>query len=169
MSAYRFAASISMTIALATFLLLGAVAAPARAASAADLHGTWRLVVQPVDCATSVPAGPSFASLLSFGDDGTLVGTTRNGAFQPGQRTSDFGTWSQTGRRTFKAVSEAFILFDSTPNPPVPTFKRGTHRITQAITIQGDRFRSVAVSDLFDSSDVLLMSLCAQATGTRLE
>jgi hypothetical protein len=132
-----------------------------------DLRGTWRVQVQPVSCSTATPAGPAFSALLTFGD-GTVSGTTLNGAFQAGQRTSDFGTWAPTGRRSYEVVSEAFILFDSTPNPPLPSFHRGTHRITQSIRLAHDRFTGVAVSDFFDPAGTLLMTLCAQAVGKRM-
>lgn len=158
------------TMLAAAMLLGGALGAAADSSPATrpDLTGTWRVVVTPVSCATGTPAGPPFRSLLTFGN-GTMTGTTLNGAFQPGQRTSDFGVWQRTGNRTFEAVSEAFILFDSTPNPPLPAFVRGTQRLVQAIRLQGSSFTSVAVSTFHDVAGNLVSTVCANATATRLE
>jgi hypothetical protein len=130
------------------------------------LEGTWRVQVTPYDCATGRVEQP-FAALLSFARGGTLSGTSTGAAFQPGQRTSDYGTWGRVDAHTYKAVSDAFILFTSAPNPPVPGFQRGTQRITQTIKVNDDQFTSVASSQFFDVTGKLVMTHCATATGQR--
>jgi hypothetical protein len=153
--------------ALALSCILG-FSAPRLAAQSEDsakgLQGTWRVQINLINCSTGTDIGPSFSSLLAFAEGGTLTGTTRNPAFQPGQRTSDFGTWSKTGRRTYSADSEAFLLFTST-NPPI--FQSGTQRITQRITLDGDTFDSVAITRFYGTDGTLLLSGCAHAVATR--
>jgi hypothetical protein len=74
------------------------------------LKGTWLVEVQLRICATQAPLGAPFYALLTFAGGGTMTGTTSSPQFAPGQRTGDFGVWSYCGRRTFSAVSEAFVL-----------------------------------------------------------
>jgi hypothetical protein len=132
------------------------------------LTGTWLVQVQQRICATQAPLGDAFYSLLTFASGGTMSGTTSAPAFAPGQRTGDFGVWSYGGRRTFSAVSEAFLLADSTSTPP--GLKRGLQRIAQTITSpedDPDTFSSVAKVEFFDTNGRLLRSGCATAAGQR--
>ena len=137
-------------------------------AAPADITGTWRIQVTPVSCDTGAPAAPPFRAMLAFGAGGTLTGTTLNPLFQPGQRSGDFGSWSRSGSRTFSAVSEAFVLFDSAAAPPAPAVHRGVQRLTQSIRVQGDTLTSTAVSDFLDAQGNVVASVCAHAQGTRM-
>jgi hypothetical protein len=126
-----------------------------------------------VDCTTGA-ARPPFHSLLTFGSDGTLTGTTNNATFKPGQRTSDYGVWYRTQGTTFHAASEAFILFSSAASaaPPAPAFARGVQRITQDIDIDPrspDVFTSQASVEFFDDAGNTVMTGCATATGARFQ
>jgi hypothetical protein len=132
------------------------------------LEGTWRVEVTTADCQTGTP-GLRFDALLSFARGGTLSGTTANPVFRPGQRTSDYGVWRKTGDHTYRAVSEAFILFDSPAAPPAPPLARGVQRITQAIDVAGDTFDSRAAVRFFDVNGQVLGTLCASATGERMQ
>ena len=137
------------------------------------LTGTWRVTVMLVDCTTGA-ARPPFHSLLTFGSDGTLTGTTNNAAFKPGQRSADHGIWQRTVGTSFHASSEALILFSSAASmtPPAPAFTRGVQRITQDIEIDPrspDVFTATASVEFFDESGTLLMTGCATATGARFE
>lgn len=160
--------------AVAVMLVLGSVGTASATQddqnSGNALHGTWLVQVQQRICATQAPLGAPFFAFLTFATGGTMTGTTSAPLFAPGQRTGDFGVWSHSGRRTFSAVSEAFILADSVATPP--GLKRGLQRIAQTITIQKDnpdRFDSVAAVEFFDTNSALLISGCATATGKRFE
>jgi len=107
--------------------------------------------------------GPSFSSLLSFHEGGTMSGTTANPAFAAGQRTSDYGVWSFNGDHTYAAASEAFIIF------PAGMFVKGTQRLVQAISVDRDEFTSAATVQFFDANNVPVVSGCAVATGQRFE
>jgi hypothetical protein len=132
--------------------------------SGAGLQGTWRVQINVISCTTGANLGPSFSSFLAFARGGTLTGTTRNPSFQPGQRTGDFGVWSQTEDGTYSADSEAFILFPSTS---APFFQSGTQKISQYIRLSGDTFDSAALTRFYSTDGTLLLSGCAQAVGTR--
>jgi hypothetical protein len=161
-------------VALAAAVVAAVLLAPAAGAQESGekaqrgLQGSWRVEVTLVDCASGTPAGPPFRSMLSFGD-GTLLGTTLSAAYAPGQRSPDFGNWRATGGNRYVAMSEAFILYDTTAPPPAPQLQRGVQRLTQAITLGKNTFTSLATTDFFDVNGARVSSGCARAVGTRLK
>ncbi len=164
----------SAVAAIAGMLVLGsagkALAADEVKPASRALTGTWLVQVQQRICATQEPLGDAFYALLTFASGGTMSGTTSAPIFEPGQRTGDFGVWSYSGRRTFSAVTEAFLLANSASTPP--GLKRGLQRIAQTITIPEDdpnTFDSAANVEFFDTNGQLLISGCATATGQRFE
>lgn len=152
----------------------GALALGAMVTSTAQAHdgnsvlpGTWRVAVTTYNCDTLV-ASPAFTSYLTFGVDGTLVETTGNQLFQPGQRSSGHGFWERNGRHHYRAVSEAFIQFSTAP--PLPALARGSQRIDQGIqVINRNHFESDATVTFFDTAGAVLITGCARAEGERLE
>ncbi len=137
------------------------------------LVGTWRVTVQLYDCATEAPIGPTFASLLTFNEGGTMAGSTTNPGFAIAQRGPDQGIWKRTGRGTFNAQSVAFVYFTTPPNLPFnPGFEAGTQTLTQVIEFdQGsnDEFKSDATTEFFDINGVSYRQGCASAVAQRLE
>ncbi len=129
------------------------------------LQGTWRVQVNPRNCQTGAPI-PSFAVLLSFARGGTLTEVMNAQAFLPGQRTTGLGVWSHTHDNAYKAVWDAFILFDS---PPPAPFKRGVQRIMWDFEVDGDQMTFAASSQFFDTNGNPLFMTCASGTGTRFE
>jgi hypothetical protein len=153
-----------LAAAVLALLLVFTVTANAQSTHSANgLSGTWRVQVTLQNCATGAPLGPAFQSLLAFHDGGTMSGTTANPAFAAGQRSSDFGVWDFQGNQTYTAVSEAYILFNGVP------FQRGTQRISQTITVDGDSFSSIAVVQFFDANRTQYLAACAVATATRFQ
>jgi len=136
---------------------------------AAKLEGTWHVSVSLHSCDSNT-AMPPFQSLLTFARGGTLTGTTSSPSFLPGQRSSDHGIWSPAGGHAFRAVEEAFILFDSPSRPNRPAFRTGTQRISQIIELKNDdEFTSSATTIYFDSNRTMLTTGCAEAVGRRLK
>ena len=133
-----------------------------------NLVGTWRMQVTTFNCVSGMKA-PPFKSMLSFASGGTLTETTASPAFQPGQRSVGLGIWNDSGKNTFQAVSEAYILFSTPANPPAPGLMRGTQRITQTIQVNGDQLTSNATIQFFDESGKELVKGCASATGERIK
>jgi hypothetical protein len=141
---------------------------PSEARTAA-LVGTWRVQVTTYNCAT-LAENPPFSSYLTFGEHGTLVESTANPAFVAGQRSSGHGFWERESRGSWRAVSEAFLLFGSTAHGPFPGFAPGSQRLEQRIELTGpDTFASEATVKFLGADGTLLVSGCAWAVGTRLE
>jgi hypothetical protein len=137
------------------------------------LVGTWRVTTTPYNC-ISGQEFPQFArpSLLTFGAAGTLVEGSANPDFQPGQRSSGHGSWERTGRLSFNAVFEAFILFTSVVTPPAtPRYVRGTQRLDHGIEMEdADHWSSYASVAFFDVAGTSVPpSGCAKATAERLQ
>lgn len=139
----------------------------ALAAANPRIEGTWRVTVTQKVCATGAPIGLPFQSLTTFASGGTLSGTTASTSYQPGQRSNDFGVWSQTDSHDYSAVSEAFIIFSA------GFFTQGSQIISQSIRLTngGNGFDDVASVQFYDvNGNPLLPSPgCATAIGTRLQ
>jgi hypothetical protein len=125
--------------------------------------------LNPRNCQTGGPGAPPFSLLLSFHRGGTLTEVMNAQAFLPGQRTTGLGVWSHTQGNVYKAVWEAFLLFDTPPNVPGFPFKRGVQRLMQDYEVDGDQLTIEASSQFFDTNGNLLAVTCASGTGTRFE
>jgi hypothetical protein len=176
------------TVAAGLALLATAAVTPAIAAAknakgtdgvgAKALVGTWRVSVTTYRNCDPLQPNPSFDSLLTFGEDGSLIETTSSAQFQAGQRSIGHGRWERTGPGAFRAVSEAFIQFATTsslpPPPPGPALQRGRQRIDQGIEMTSrDTFESDASVFFFgntsDNGVAPYFSGCAKASGVRFE
>jgi hypothetical protein len=133
-----------------------------------ELVGTWRMKITPYDCATGAER-PTFRSMLSFEEGGTLTEAALSPAFQPGQRGPGHGIWNATGDHTYNVVFEAFILFTTEPNPPAPGFQMGVQRVTTTIEVNGDQSSGPASVEFFDVGGNLVSSACTKAVGERME
>jgi len=139
--------------------------AAARSNREGRLQGTWRVQLNPRNCQTGAPI-PSFAVLLSFARGGTLTEVMNAQVLLPGQRTTGLGVWSHTHDNAYKAVWDAFILFDS------PVFKRGVQRLMWDFEVDGDQITIAATSQFLDPDGnpfIPPINTCASGTGTRFE
>lgn len=129
------------------------------------LQGTWWVQLTQYDCANPDITRPPFVSLLAFARGGTMSETTANAAFQPGQRSSGYGTWKQTSDGSYSSSDLAFILFTG------GLFTQGTQRIDHSIALadDGSQFSDVAIVQFFDIHGTLLVQGCARAVGTRIQ
>jgi hypothetical protein len=166
--------------AAAVALAVTALSAPAAAEGNAEgryqaptaLVGSWRVTITPYDCETGESAPISFVSILTFGPGGTLLETTSNPFFAPGQRSPGHGYWERTGPNFYHAVIEAFIQFSS-PTPPPPgqgAYQRGRQILTQGLEmVDNDHWKSSALVDFFDVGGTRVPpSGCANAVGSRM-
>jgi hypothetical protein len=160
------------TLALVSYAVTGLAAGMAygRSQAPAPLEGTWLVRIQPYVCSTGtdVPV-PAVLSYLTFGAGGTLLESTSNPAFEPGQRGPGHGFWERTGRTSYRAVLQAYVLFDSTLTT---RYKRGYQRIDQGIEFHDDdHWTSNATVQFFvpPSTTPVPPSGCARATATRME
>ncbi|HEV7716501.1 MAG TPA: hypothetical protein VGO53_12965 [Steroidobacteraceae bacterium] len=153
----------------ATMALALTQSAAADAHGSASLVGTWRVQVTTYNCTTGVE-NPAFPAYLTFGVDGTLVETTANPGFVAGQRSPGHGYWERTGHNSWRAVSEAFLLFSSTAHGPFPGFAQGLQRLEQSVEFTGrDRISSEATTEFLNAAGAVVLTGCARAVGTRFE
>jgi hypothetical protein len=158
--------ALAITLALAA---TGAAQAHGHEFRSASLTGTWRVQVTTYNCSSGIE-NPAFPAFLTFAADGTLVETTANPAFVAGQRSPGHGFWDRTGHNSWRAVSEAFLLFSSAAHGPFPGLAQGVQRLEQNIEFAGpDRISSEATVEFLDASGTVTLSGCARAVGTRFE
>jgi hypothetical protein len=154
--------AVSTTPALANGMQFGRSQAPA------PLEGTWQIVVAPYVCSTgaAIP-NAQFRSRVTFVAGGTLLETTSNPSFQPGQRGPGMGAWERVGRESYRVVFEAYVLFTSTTTPP--RYQRGEQRVEQYIEMDGtDAWTSTAGVFFRDDAGNSISSGCMRATGSRM-
>ena len=96
--------------------------------------------------------------------DGNLVGTWRDNL--PGQRLAGLGVWSHSHGKTYKAIWDGFIQFDS---PPPGTLKRGVQRLNWDIELDGDQAAFESKSQFLDINGNVLANTCASGTLMRIE
>jgi len=141
-----------------------------RSQAPAPLEGTWLVSIQPYVCSNGrdVPVD-AVLSYLTFGAGGALLEATSNPAFEPGQRGPGHGFWERTGRTSYRALIQAYILFDSTLTT---RYKRGYQRIDQGIEFHSDDHWTSDATVQFlvpPSTKPVPPSGCARATATRME
>jgi hypothetical protein len=136
----------------------------AESASSHSLVGAWWVTVTQYDCTTGVKR-PSFSSMLLFSRGGTVTEATSNPGFLPGQRSTGFGTWSESEHGIYSASDVAFILFTG------GAFQLGSQKLIHTITLDhnADSFTDEAKVQFYNASGSLLMAGCASATATRLQ
>jgi len=156
------------------FLAAAILVVPAFAQSVAHpetktkLVGTWQVQVTQVDCTSGTPLGPSFTSLLTFAQGGTMSEDTENPAFGHGQRGAGQGMWSSTGQSTYTAKSVALIKYTTQANPKThdPGFDAGQQTISQNITFddQSGQWSSKASVTFTDATGTAYRQGCATAS-----
>jgi hypothetical protein len=151
--------------------LLVMAGAPEARQSTQSISGTWIVQVTLRNCQTQAPLGPSFNSLVTFMDDGTILEATEAPAFAPGQRTAAHGRWTRLGPTTFTQRVIAIIGFDTPPTPPTsPGFQRGGSVVTQLVTMtNANAFTSTGGNGFYDANAQLYRSGCSSAVGQRFQ
>ncbi len=138
------------------------------------LDGTWKVAITPVICATGVELTFfTVQNLTTFASGGTLVDVTSNPDLQPGQRSTGLGYWERTGRKSYQAHVQAFLLFDTVdpPPPPARSYLRGTQTFDHSIEMQdANHWTSTATVTFTDLSGATVFSSgCAKAVAERME
>jgi hypothetical protein len=124
------------------------------------LQGTWEMQITLTDCAGHVIR--SFPSLIEFAARGTVVES--NAGTPQALKTPGLGVWRHTTDNNY-AFRFKFFTFD-----PQNVFT-GWTIITGETNVDstGDANTGSATVDVYDPNGVLLVSLCAETTGTRFE
>jgi hypothetical protein len=148
-----------LLFACALTTLLAADRAP-RGAVGGKLQGTWSMQITLNDCSGHVIR--SFPTLIAFNAGGTL--TEASGGTSPALQTGGKGVWSHTTDSTY-----AFRFKDFTFN--TSNVLTGWVIITGETTVDetGNANAGPATVQVYDPNGNLLVSLCADAVGTRFE
>ena len=130
----------------------------------APIEGTWLVATSPYDCSTGIEFPvPPIGAYLTFGAGGTLLEANANPNFDAGQRSPGHGYWERTGRRYYRAIVQAFILFDNAG------YTRGHQRFDHGIELQDlEHWTSDATVSFFDVAGNNLGSGCARASAERM-
>ena len=127
---------IATTLAVAALLASSLANTPpvraqsSQSASARSLEGAWWVTVTLYNCATGAKR-PPFSSILLFSRGGTVIETTSNPAFLPGQRSIGVGTWART---TTALTPPAMSPTLSSPAAPSPRARRSSLTPSPSIT-----------------------------------
>ena len=133
---------------------------PPKAMVGGKLEGTWSMQITSTDCAGHVIR--TFPTLVVFMAGGTL--TEASGGTAPALQTGGKGVWSHTTDSTY-----AFRFKDFTFNSSYVL--TGWVIITGETTVDatGNANSGSATVQVYDPNGVLLVTLCADAVGTRFE
>lgn len=146
--------------------------APGAAFHGAPLQGVWGVEVTRRNCDDpSVTLGPPFRSIVTFAEGGTIVESAGALGFAPDQRSIGHGTWSRTGRHTYRQRMLALILFDTPANPPAsPGFFQGWQTVTHTVTVHDqDNFTSSGRNWFYRADGTEYRSGCSTAVGQRFK
>jgi len=130
--------------------------------TAGRLVGTWDAQVTARDCATGNPTRPMFASIASFNQGGTTIGST-SGMPQSG-RTPEHGVWRHVSgnRYLFR-----FKSFNFDPNGVAISYVIVTHEIE--LDDSARNYFSHGTAQFFLMNGTKVGEGCSDAIGTRFE
>jgi len=150
----------SLLFACALATLAGAGIPPRGGTEGGRIEGTWGMQITLTDCSGHVIR--SFPTLVVFMAGGTL--TEASGGTAPALQTGGKGVWSHTNDSTY-----AFRFKDFTFN--TSNVFTGWVIITGKTTVDktGNANAGPATVQVYDPNGVLLVTLCAEAVGTRFE
>ena len=124
------------------------------------LQGTWEMQITLTDCAGHVIR--SFPSLIEYAAGGTVVES--NAGTPQALKTPGEGVWSHTTDNTY-AFRFKFFTFDPQNIFTGWTIIAGTTTVNPT----GDTNAGSATVKVYNTSGVLLVSLCASTAGTRFK
>jgi hypothetical protein len=143
-------ASLTMVVATAT----------GQGTQGGTLQGTWEMQITLTDCAGHVIR--SFPSLIEYAAGGTVVES--NAGTPQALKTPGEGVWSHTTNNNY-AFRFKFFTFDTQNIFTGWTIIAGTTTVNPT----GDTNAGSATVKVYNTSGVLLVSLCAETAGTRFE
>jgi len=141
-------------------LTIVATAAAGQGREGGRIQGTWEMQITLNDCAGHVIR--SFPTLIEFAAGGTV--TEASGGTAPALQTGGKGVWSHATANNY-----AFRFKDFTFN--TSNVFTGWVIITGETTVDatGNANTGPATVEVYDPNGVLLVTLCAEAAGTRFE
>ena len=143
-----------------TLPLMVAPPATGQGTESGRLQGTWETQITLTDCAGHVIR--SFPSLLEFGAGGTVVESTAG--TPQALKTPGLGVWRHSTGNTYAIRFKSFSF-------NAQNVFTGWTIISGETTVDstGDARSGPATVEVYDPNGVLLITLCAETTGTRFE
>jgi len=148
------------SVAICALVTMVAATAAGQGTIGGTLQGTWDMRITLTDCAGHVIR--SFPSLIEYAAGGTVVES--NGGTPQALKTPGEGVWSHTTNNTY-AFRFKFFTFDTQNIFTGWTIIAGTTIVNPT----GDTNAGSATVKVYNTSGVLLVSLCAETAGTRFE
>jgi len=151
---------IAPLVAICALVTMVAATAAGQGTIGGTLQGTWDMRITLTDCAGHVIR--SFPSLIEYAAGGTVVES--NAGTPQALKTPGEGVWSHTTNNTY-AFRFKFFTFDTQNIFTGWTIIAGTTTVNPT----GDTNAGSATVKVYNTSGVLLVSLCAETAGTRFE
>ena len=148
-----------LVVACASLTMVVATAA-GQGTQGGTLQGTWEMRITLTDCAGHVIR--SFPSLIEYAAGGTVVES--NAGTPQALKTPGEGVWSHTTNNNY-AFRFKFFTFDTQNIFTGWTIIAGTTTVNPT----GDTNAGSATVKVYNTSGVLLVSLCASTAGTRFK
>ena len=147
-------------LAACALVLMVAPTATGQGTQGGRIQGTWEMQITLTDCAGHVIR--SFPTLVEFVAGGTV--TEASGGTAPALQTGGKGVWSHATTNNY-----AFRFKDFTFN--TSNVFTGWVIIAGELTVDatGNANTGPATVEVYDPNGVLLVTLCAEAAGTRFE
>ena len=148
------------SVAICALVTMVAATAAGQGTIGGTLQGTWEMRITLTDCAGHVIR--SFPSLIEYAAGGTVMES--NAGTPQALKTPGEGVWSHTTNNTY-AFRFKFFTFDTQNIFTGWTIIAGTTTVNPT----GDTNTGSATVKVYNTSGVLLVSLCAETAGTRFE
>jgi hypothetical protein len=126
------------------------------------LVGTWDAQVTARDCATGNPTRPTFASIASFNQGGTTIGSTSG--MPQAARTPEHGIWRHLGSNRYLF---RFKSFNFDPTGAAVSYVIVTHEIE--LDDSAKNYFSHGTAQFFLMNGTKIAEGCSDAIGTRFE
>ena len=150
-------------------LLVAAVVLGSSASAMADeedgghLQGVWRMTRMGVNCQTGLQAGPSFQAIVTFNEDGTVIGYAVPPGSTPALGSPEFGVWKREHGKGNYSFSDVSYNYDA------GGAFAGSIEIAAKVQLEdgGKTIAQQTKIEFFGANGILLFSACGKATGTR--
>ena len=149
-------------------LLIGAIALGSSGSAIADdedgghLQGMWRMTRTPINCESGQQVAPSFQAIVTFHEDGTLIGYGVPPSSSPALGSPEFGLWKRergNGNFTFTDLSLSYDAGGAFA---------GSVEFTAKVQLERNGTLTHQTKlKFYDSNGSFLFSACGKAIGTR--
>ena len=126
------------------------------------LVGTWDAQVTARDCATGTPTRPTFASIASFNQGGTTIGSTSG--MPQAARTPEHGIWRHLKGNHYLF---RFKSFNFDPSGAAISYVIVTHEIE--LDESGNNYHSSGTAEFYLLNGTKVGQGCSDAIGTRFD